>query len=330
MRGAIHFTKFLLSGMLACLLAGTAAAQMPHTAAKDDGGRSASLKPGDATSPANRFGAGAHSPTEELFYVLACMASLGGGNLADAQKQCTQAIKLDSRDPAPYKLRGASYLFQSRFEQARVDFERAVRLDPADAENYAGYGEALRGQGKYAEAISQFDAAIRVAPSDPRMWNARCWTRGAFGRELGKGLSDCNVALRFAPDQASILDSRGLIYLRMGKLSLAERDFSASIRRSPGLATALYGRGIARLRHGDTKGAQQDILQARQIDQKIDDIFFWKPLISQQCLTGIVRDHGWRCRPSKRRSPNQASPLSKTAMTMVRSLLHSLPAAPTP
>lgn len=296
--------RTFLIAFIACALSGTAIAA---------DSRSAALRPADKALPTQQLGLDGYSPTDELAFVLGCMISLGNGDLGDAQKQCALAIKLDDRDPAPHKLRGASYLFQKRFEQARLDFKEASRLDPADAENHAGFAEALRGQGQYAEAISQFDIAINLARSDPRMWNARCWTRGAFGKDLNKGLLDCNTALRLAPGQADILDSRGLIYLRLGNLKLATRDFSASLRQRPRLATALYGRGIAKLRRGDTRGAQHDILAARTIDQNVDDIFFWQPLISQKCLTGIVQDRGWRCRPSNRPPKKKTFPISRTA-----------------
>lgn len=303
--------KASLVVLTACVLSVTTMAAPAVHACCDV--RSASLKSSNQTLSAAQLGLSEHSPTYELALVLGCMISLGNGDLGDVQKQCTAAIKLDDRDPAPRKLRGASYLFQKRFEQARLDFQEASRLDPTDAENHAGYGEALRGQGKYVQAISQFDIAIRLASSDPRMWNARCWTRGAFGRDLSRGLADCNAALRLAPGHADILDSRGLINLRLGKLKFAERDFNASLRKRPDLATALYGRGIAKLRRGDARGAQKDILAARVIDQNVDDIFFWQPLISQKCLTGIVQDHGWRCRPPKHTLSKTAPPISRTA-----------------
>lgn len=306
--------KTFLTALIACSLAGTAlAAPVVQKRQVSTHARSAALKPEDKTLPAQQLGLSEHAPTDEIAFVLGCMIFLGNRSLGEAQKQCTAAIKLDDGDPAPYKLRGASYLFQKRFEQARLDFKNASRLDPTDAENHAGFGEALRGQGKYDEAIAQFDIAVKLAQSDPRMWNARCWTRATFNRDLGKGLFDCNTALRLSPGQPDILDSRGLIYLRLGKLELAERNFSASLRQRPSLATALYGRGIAKLRRGDSRGAQRDILAARTIDQNVDDVFFWKPLISQKCLTGIVQDHGWRCRPSKRAPRKASPPASRTA-----------------
>ncbi|HSM96885.1 MAG TPA: tetratricopeptide repeat protein [Rhizomicrobium sp.] len=290
----------LLAGTLlaAPALASAARQASPHATMKPE--RSASVPPGLAGSPSRQMGED-NDGHEQLGLLIWCMSALADGNFRDAQKACGRAIKLDRWNPAPYKLRGASYLLEKRYEQARVDFADATRLDPTDAENHAGYAEAFRGQGKYREAIAEFSVAIRLAPNDPRMWNARCWTRGAFARDLAEGLSDCNRALRLAPGQSDVLDSRGLVYLRMGKLDNAARDFSAALRKRPNLATALYGRGVARMKHGDVKGAQADILAARRVDPNVDDIFFWRPLLSQRCLTGIVSDHGWKCRPFKPR-----------------------------
>jgi len=310
-------TKISAAFMLLVVLIATSLATQPGVAFHQRGKvQSASLHPGGNRQPLDQIRGNARSPVGELGAALSCMVLLGNGALSAAQQQCAYAMKLDSGDPAPYKLRAISYLMQKRFEQARVDFKEAVKLDPSDAESRAGYAEALRAQGRFAEAISNFATAIRLAPNDPRMWNARCWTRGSFDRELPKALVDCDTALRLAPGEPDILDSRGLVYLRMGKFNLAERDFSAALKRQPELATALYGRGIVRLRRGYLSAAQIDILGARELDPIVDDNFFWRPLISQQCLTRIVMDSGLRCQPSKRHPSVRQKPSanSKTAM----------------
>jgi len=310
MKWEIFTSAVLAVGLAACPAVASSALQgRPQPPRKVE--RSASVPPGITISPSRELGEDRAGSTEQLGLLLWCMSALADGNFRDAQKACGRAVKLDRWNPAPYKLRGASYLFEKRYEQARNDFAAATRLDPTDPENHAGYAEALRGQGKYRAAIAQFSTAIRLAPNDPRMWNARCWTRGAFARELREGLADCNKALRLAPGQPDILDSRGLVYLRLGKLDNAMHDFGAALRKRPNLATALYGRGIARVKRGDWKGAQADVLRARATDPNVDDIFFWSPLLSQRCLTGIVSDHGWKCRPAK--APLRKSPGARTA-----------------
>ena len=52
------------------------------------------------------------------------------------------------------------------------------------------------------------------------------------------------------PNDAATLDSRGLIYLKMGQFDSAIQDYNSALRIEPKMASALYGRGLARLKKG--------------------------------------------------------------------------------
>lgn len=308
--------KQFLAVLIAFVLATPATANLLRSPQGEKGNSHyVSLRPADAVLPTNHLAVHNNSATNELGLVFACLTSLTAGYVKGAEHLCTAAIKLGGEDPAPYKLRGIAYLLESRFEQARVDFVEAIDLDPKDSESHIGYAQALEGQGDYKKAISEIGIAIRLAPADYRMWNARCWARGNGNIELAKALDDCNRALRLSPGQPEVLDSRGFVYLRRCKFILSERDFTAALRKNPDLASARYGRGIARLHLGDVRRAQSDILSARARDQNIDDLFFWKPLLSRRCLAGAMTNQGWQCRPGKAApsTPSKASRLSKTA-----------------
>ena len=69
------------------------------------------------------------------------------------------------------------------------------------------------------------------------------------------------------------LDSRALVYLRMGRLAEAIADYDAAIAARPRYASALYGRGIARLQRGDAEGAVADMEAAIRIDPAIEQAF---------------------------------------------------------
>jgi tetratricopeptide (TPR) repeat protein len=279
----------------------------------------ASVPPGMAQSSTPDIGENGDYADENIALLFLCMTALADGKLSEAQKACGQSIALNPDNPAPYKLRGTVYLFESQYEQARADFAEAVRLDPTDPESHAGYSVALRSEGKYRNSIAQISIAIQLAPNDPRMWTARCWTRGIFARELRNGLSDCNEALRFVPGDADTLGARGFIYLRTGRLTLAVSDFDVAIRKHPDLILAFYGRGIARLKRGNWKGAATDISRARAADPKVDEIFAWSPLIPAHCPKGVDRGRSPRCVPQK--APAQSSSLSgKTAQAALISM----------
>ena len=74
-------------------------------------------------------------------------------------------------------------------------------------------------------------------------------------------------------NNAATYDSRGLIYLKLGRPGAAIDDYSAALRLAPKLASALYGRGLAKLKQGDAAGGDTDISAAKTIQGNIGDDF---------------------------------------------------------
>jgi tetratricopeptide (TPR) repeat protein len=69
------------------------------------------------------------------------------------------------------------------------------------------------------------------------------------------------------------LDSRGLVYLKLGQFDSAINDYSEALRAEPTMATALYGRGLARIKKGDSAGGNADLAAAAKLEKKIAENF---------------------------------------------------------
>ncbi|HTW33184.1 MAG TPA: tetratricopeptide repeat protein [Rhizomicrobium sp.] len=248
---------------------------------------SASIAPDQNWSTRDELSRTNKASSEELALVFACTTDLLGGDYEAVDQSCGRAITLRPSDPVPHKLFGISLLIEKRYERAQHEFEEAVRFAPRDPGSHIGLAEALRGQDDYADSINAFTDALALAPGDAGAWNARCWTRGLFNRDLKAGLHDCNTALRLAPVNADALDSRGLIYLRLGDPKLAIRNYDAAIAINAKLVTAIYGRGVARLRLGLLQSARRDIALARSLDKGIDQVFYRSPLLSNTCAAAL-------------------------------------------
>jgi len=104
------------------------------------------------------------------------------------------------------------------------------------------------------------------------VWNGRCWARAVLDA-LQPALADCNKALLIQPNDATALDSRGLIYLKMGQFDSAIADYNSALRIEPKMASALYGRGLARLKKGDSAGGNADVTAAKNLEKAIADDF---------------------------------------------------------
>jgi tetratricopeptide (TPR) repeat protein len=187
-----------------------------------------------------------------------------------------QALTLRSNDVQVLLAR--AHLLFLRGESARA----VADLDAADAaaaresnsryEMAAGY-ESLDLPGP---AIKQYNLWIESHPVDaryPEALHGRCRIRALQGQELPLALKDCNAAERgvrkSSPELAAILDSRGLVLLRMGSFDKSIADYSASLKINPRNPWAWYGRGIDELRKHQAAEGQADIARAEEISPKV-------------------------------------------------------------
>jgi tetratricopeptide (TPR) repeat protein len=99
--------------------------------------------------------------------------------------------------------------------------------------------------------------------------NTRCWEGALAEQALEQALADCNAALKLRPNAAAFLDSRGLVYLRLGNYDKAIKDYDAALKINPKVVWSLYGRGLARLRSGQSAAGQADLAAAAALQPKI-------------------------------------------------------------
>ncbi len=179
------------------------------------------------------------------------------------------ALQLKPDDTDALLMRGLLHLRGKRLERAKADLQAVVRQDP----KYALEVSDIYTDGQaYAEAIAVLDSWIAASPKDQNLatgLNNRCWTRALWDRELDKALADCDAALKARPGTTSFLDSRGLVYLRMGRFDAAIRDYDVVVRKAPLLAWSRYSRGVGKLRAGQTEQGQADIKAAIGIDADV-------------------------------------------------------------
>jgi tetratricopeptide (TPR) repeat protein/predicted aspartyl protease len=199
----------------------------------------------------------------------------GADNLPDkALEDLSQAIRLKPND-VPALLARAELLATRKdsLELVTADLDAVDRAAPKQADVRLTLGGLYPHVGNYSAAVAQYDDWIDARDSDdvqmPSARNARCWARALAGRELDKALDDCNFALRKRSKVPAFLDSRGFVYLRLGKYAKAIGDYDAALALDPKIAWSLYGRGLAKQHLGQTAAADADIAAAKALSPKI-------------------------------------------------------------
>jgi tetratricopeptide (TPR) repeat protein/predicted aspartyl protease len=200
------------------------------------------------------------------------MAHWGNRQADLALADLDAAIKLKP-DNAAALLARARLRAGSDVRAATSDLEAADRYLPKESVDHLEIGNLYEQTAQLPAALVQYskwiDSHERTDVRMPSALNSRCWTRALMGQELEAALSDCNAALKLQPNTAAFLDSRGLVYLRLGNYDKSIADYDAALAKNAKIAFSHYGRGIARIRKGLTAEGQADIAEAVALSPKI-------------------------------------------------------------
>ena len=115
--------------------------------------------------------------------------------------------------------------------------------------------------------------AARAAASDAADLNGLCWEKTMAGVALERALDECTAALALTPDSAGIIDSRGWVYVRLGRHREAIADFDRALTLEPDLSGSLYGRAMAWHGLGDAAKARADRDAAFAVSASVDREF---------------------------------------------------------
>jgi regulator of sirC expression with transglutaminase-like and TPR domain len=103
--------------------------------------------------------------------------------------------------------------------------------------------------------------------------NTVCYTLAVVNVALDHALEACNRALELMPHDANFLDSRALVYLRLGRLEAALSDYDLALKFRPHSAYSLYARGLVLARLGRSGPAAEDHADALRLDATIAEYF---------------------------------------------------------
>jgi tetratricopeptide (TPR) repeat protein len=183
----------------------------------------------------------------------------GDGRLpARAGSLLTSVLKDTPGHYDALRMLGAVYLAQHRFHDARQAGRRARDLRPSDAWNYGVIGDASIELGEYEDAFEAFETMVRMRPS------AAAYARVAYARELQGNLTGALQAMQMAGEATSAHDPEarawygaqvGELYLRMGQLADAEREFRRAAFLFPRHPFAMIGQGKVEAARGNREGA---------------------------------------------------------------------------
>ncbi len=211
------------------------------------------------------------APTQATYFYQRAVVYSQNKQPVLAMADLDQTLKLDPKNVE-------ALLLRANLRISELDKAAPADLDAASALSSNSDDMRLRLAGLYARAdmfdaaVAQYDlwlAAHSGIGRDAEALSGRCRARATSGRDLTKALDDCNRALSAAPGAPAMLESRGLVELRLGDNDKAIADYTAALAAQPKLGRALFGRGLAEQRKGLKAVGAADIAAAVAINPRL-------------------------------------------------------------
>jgi TonB family protein len=246
----------------------------------------------------------AANPDDSSAYLVAGAIYSATGRDLEATRAFDHAVQIKPNESA--YLTRAYYRRRADFGGKRADIDAALKLNAAstralmmlaDMQSAAGeYSDALATLGTvssiqgttydvlvrrgvvYAKSdqtsLAETDfASARAKAADSHALNTICWQMATSGVALTAALAACDAAVAEDPNNAAIIDSRGFVLLRLGRLAEAVDCYDSALKIRRTSESSLYGRGLARLRQGTDEGGKADIRAALAVDANIAEKF---------------------------------------------------------
>ncbi len=220
------------------------------------------------------------NPNEAEYWYLRGMAHWQSQQPIPALSDFDRTLELNSNYLAARISRAQLLLGHKDIADAVADLDAADRIAAKQDDARFMLAHLYQQADLPAQGVAELDLWIANHPDDSKMIDAlhgRCRLRAVQGEDLAKALRDCNAAYRLSdksnPLTAPILESRGLVRLRLGDYDKAIADYDESLKLAPNNAAAMYGRGVAKIRKQKTADGEADLARATALSSTVADEF---------------------------------------------------------
>jgi tetratricopeptide (TPR) repeat protein len=187
------------------------------------------------------------------------------GDPQSAIKDLAQAIKIDPAYAPAFIRLGFAYNAINDYDRAVEPLSIAILLDSSSSEAFNTRGFAYNGKNDYESAIKDFDRAIRLNPNDARYYNNRGFAYNGK-HEYDKAIEDFDKAIKINANSDMFYNNRGVAYLRKREFDKALEDLDKAIKINSQSYSAYHNRGMAYSGKGRHEKAVEEFSKVLEIN----------------------------------------------------------------
>ncbi|HYL35968.1 MAG TPA: tetratricopeptide repeat protein [Bryobacteraceae bacterium] len=171
-----------------------------------------------------------------------------------------------------------AYQLGGDLQSAVAAFQEAVKLAPNDPVPLMFLGDALWKANRIEEAQLNYRHALQLQPDNPSALNNLAFLLAETSNNLDEALRLAQRAVQKAPQDPSLKDTLGWVYLKQNGTDSALQIFANLVRQYPNEPLFRYHLGVALFKHGEKAKARTELTMAlskgpqRADEQKIREL----------------------------------------------------------
>jgi len=178
------------------------------------------------------------------WHLAAALEHREAGRNEAAWESLARARSWDPKNPILLLKESQWHKADREFDEALKAVDEAAELRPDHWSILVARAEILQHLGRHEEAIDTWKQIDRISlasgqPQRESALNGLAYARAVGNAELEQGLDAINEALKLAPREPALLDTRGFLLYRLGRYKEALADLKVAVRDyEGGLQTA--------------------------------------------------------------------------------------------
>jgi tetratricopeptide (TPR) repeat protein len=205
-------------------------------------------------------------PKDPGYLLLAVRTSRAAGDAKRPESMLRTILDIDPGHVEAVLLLGDVLAHQSRREEATQLIQRALTRLPSSFELQVALANLLEETGHVTEARTRYEAIIAGNKSAVAV-SVRLAALYANQRDnLDRALELAATAKQRLPNDPSVSDTLGWVYVRKDLPSLGTRYLEDAVRAEPATALFRYHLGIAHERQGQFQAARDELTRALTLD----------------------------------------------------------------
>jgi len=184
------------------------------------------------------------------------------GKYSVALDAFNQALRIDPNLTSAQLGLADTYFLSKQMDLAKRYYEKASEQKAARSYAMARLGQIYEIQKNYESARTSYEKALIADPDNVLAKNNLAWVYAEHGGNIDTALKLAEEAKEKAPEDPSITDTLGWIYVKKGSYEAAVANLKNSVAKNPNDPNGLYHLGTAYYKLGKTADAKRELQAA--------------------------------------------------------------------